>query len=59
MDAKFARTLVRELDEAIAQVIVRVGLKKLPLPPDRHTMHSMAKAAVAVYEAAIENRSLS
>jgi hypothetical protein len=28
---------------------------KLPLPPSRHTMQMMAKAAVAVYEAAVEN----
>jgi hypothetical protein len=34
-----------------------MGLKKLPLlPARRHTMHLMAKAAVAVYEAAVENR---
>jgi hypothetical protein len=29
--------------------------EKLPLLPDRHTMHLMSKAAVAVYEAAVEN----
>ena len=28
---------------------------KLPLLPSRHTMHLMAKAAVTVYEAAVEN----
>lgn len=33
-----------------------MGIKKLPLLPDRHTMHMMAKAAVTVYEAAVENR---
>jgi len=31
-----------------------MGLRKLPLLPSRHTMHLMAKAAVAVYEAAVE-----
>jgi len=31
--------------------IVRMGFKKLPLLPARHTMQMMAKAAVAVYEA--------
>jgi len=33
-----------------------MGLKKLPLLPSQHTMHLMAKAAVTVYEAAVENR---
>lgn len=37
------------------EVIVKLGLKKLPLLPSRHTMLLMAKAAVAVYEAAVEN----
>lgn len=32
-----------------------MGLKKLPLLPDRRTMHSMAKAGVTVYETAVEN----
>ena len=55
MDEKTVGKLERELEEATAQVIVRMGLKKLPLLPDRHTMHLMSKAAVAVYEAAVEN----
>jgi hypothetical protein len=33
-----------------------MGLKKLPLLPSRHTMHLMAKAAVTVYEAAVDNQ---
>ena len=33
---------------------MKMGLKKLPLP-DRHTFQMMATAAVAVYEAAVEN----
>ena len=32
------------------------GLRKLPLLPSQHPMHLMAKAAVAVYEAAAENQ---
>lgn len=55
MDHKAVERLERELEEAIAQVIVHMGLKKLPLLPARHTMHLMAKAAVAVYESAVEN----
>ena len=41
-------------DGAIAEIIVKMGLKKLPLLPARHTTHLMAKAAVMVYEAAVE-----
>ena len=36
-------------------IVVDLGLKHLPLLPDRYTMEMMAKAAVAVYEAAVEN----
>jgi hypothetical protein len=36
------------------RVICRLGLKKLPLLPPQRTMEMMAKAAVAVYEAAVE-----
>jgi tRNA(Leu) C34 or U34 (ribose-2'-O)-methylase TrmL len=43
------------IEEAIAEVIMKMGLKRLPLLPDRRTMHLMAKAAVTVYEAAVEN----
>ena len=39
------------IEEAIAEIIVKMGVKKLPLLPSRHTTHLMAKAAVAVYEA--------
>jgi hypothetical protein len=55
MDEKTVGKLERGLEEAIAQVIVKMNLKKLPLLPDRHTMHLMSKAAVAVCEAAVEN----
>jgi hypothetical protein len=54
MDEKTVGSLERELEEAIAEVIVRMGLKKLPLLPARRTMHLMAKAAVAVYEAVVD-----
>ena len=58
MDPKLVRKLEEEIEDAIAEVI-GVGLKKLPLQPSRQTMHLMAKAAVTVYEAAIENHSRS
>jgi hypothetical protein len=55
MDPKTVRKLEKKLEEAIAEVIVvRLGLRHLPLLPDRHTMQMMAKAAAAVYEAAAE-----
>jgi hypothetical protein len=43
------------IEAAIAEVIVKMGLKKLPLLPARRTMHLMAKAEVTVYEAAVDN----
>ena len=54
MDPHTVERLEDKIEEAIADVIVKMGLKKLPLLPARHTMHMMAKAAVAVFEAAAE-----
>ncbi len=57
MDQKTVRKLERELEKSIGDVIVqRLGLKSLPLMPSQHTMHMMAKAAVAVYEAAVKSQ---
>ena len=56
MDQKTVEKLEGRIEEAIAEIIVKVGLKKLPLLPASRTMHLMAKAAVAVYEAAVENQ---
>jgi hypothetical protein len=55
MDSKTIEKLEAKIEEAIAAIIVKMGVKKLPLLPSRQTMHLMAKAAVAVYEAAVEN----
>jgi MinD-like ATPase involved in chromosome partitioning or flagellar assembly len=55
MDPKTVRKLEAKIEEAIADVVVRMGLKRLPLLPSGHTFQMMAKAAVAVYEAAVEN----
>jgi hypothetical protein len=55
MDPNTVEKLEGKIEEAIAEVIVKMGVRKLPLLPSRHTMHLMAKAAVAVYEAAVEN----
>ncbi len=56
MDPKAVEKLEAKIEAAVAEVIVNMGLKKLPLLPARHTFQMMAKAAVAVYEAAVENR---
>jgi len=55
MDPKTVAKLEGNIEEAVADVVVRMGLKRLPLLPSRHTFQMMAKAAVAVYEAAVEN----
>ena len=56
MDARTVEKLEEKIEEAIASVIVKMGLRKLPLLPSQQTMHLMAKAAVTVYEAAVENQ---
>jgi hypothetical protein len=56
MDPKTVKKLEGKIEEAIAEIIVTMGLKKLPLLPARQTMNLMAKAAVAVYEAEVENQ---
>jgi hypothetical protein len=55
MDEKTARKLENRIEKAILEVISDMGLKRLPLLPSQLTMHLMAKAAIAVYEAAVEN----
>jgi hypothetical protein len=54
MDQKIVDRLEREIEQAIAGVVTRLGLKSLPLLPSHQTMRMMAKAAVAVYEAAVD-----
>ena len=56
MDQKTVEQLEGKIEEAIAEIIVKMGLKRLPILPTRHTMHLMAKASVTVYEAAVENQ---
>ena len=55
MDEKTVRSLEKRIEAAVLEVISDMGLKRLPLLPSQQTMHLMAKAAVAVYEAADEN----
>jgi hypothetical protein len=55
MDPKQVEKLEGEIEEAFAEVFFNLRFMKLPLLPSTHTMQMMAKAAVAVYEAAVEN----
>ena len=55
LDEKTVRKLERELERAIAEVVARLGVRRLPLLPSQQTMHLMAKAATAVYESAVDN----
>jgi len=55
MDEKTVRSLEKQIEAAVPEAISDIGLKRLPLLPSHQTMHLMAKAAVAVYEAAVEN----
>jgi len=54
MDQKKAAKLERHLEKAIIEVICKLGLKNLPLLPAHRTMKEMARAAVAVYEKAVD-----
>ena len=54
MEQKSVSALERRIEKAVAEVIMKMGLKQLPLLPSQQTMHLMAKAAASVYEAAVE-----
>lgn len=56
MDQKTVEQLEDQIEEAIAEILVKMGLKKLPLLPNQRIMHLMSKAAVTVYEAAVESK---
>ena len=56
MDERTVRRLEHDVEDAIAEVVARLGLRRLPLVPSQQTMHLMAKAAVTVYESAVENQ---
>lgn len=53
MDQRTVNKLEGDIEQAIAEVIMRLGLKRLPILPSPRTMHLMAKAAVAVFEAVV------
>jgi hypothetical protein len=56
MDQSTVRNLEDEIEEAIEEMMAKLGPKHLPFRPSKKTMHLMAKAAVTIYEAAAENR---
>jgi hypothetical protein len=56
MDPKTVERLENKIESAIAEIVLSMGNKKLPLVPSRHILHLMAKGAVTVYEAAVENQ---
>jgi hypothetical protein len=58
MDQKTIEKLELKFEEAMIEIIVKMGLKKLPLLPSHHTIHLMAKAAVTVYKAAVINQGI-
>lgn len=45
MDPKTVEKLEDKIEEAVAEMIVKMGVRKSPLLPSRHTMHLMSKAA--------------
>ena len=46
MDPKTVKKLEKKLTEAMAGVIGRLGVKRLPMLPSHRTLEMMAKAAV-------------
>ena len=55
MDPRTVEALEDEIQQAIMKIVVKWNLKRLPLLPDQRTFHLMAKAAVTVYETAVQN----
>lgn len=56
MDQRAVSDLEQLVEKAVREVILEMGLARLPLLPSQRTMHLMAKAAVSVYEAAVETQ---
>lgn len=55
MDQKTVSALEEDLEGAILSVIMKaVKGRRLPVLPSHRTVHLMAKAAVVVYETAVE-----
>jgi hypothetical protein len=55
MEQKAVSALEQNLEDAILRVIMRsIKARRLPILPSHRTIHLMAKAAVVVYETAVE-----
>jgi hypothetical protein len=55
MEQKAVSALEQNLENAILRVIMRsIKGRRIPLLPSHRTIHLMAKAAVVVYETAVE-----
>ena len=55
MDGKTVRMLEEEIEESLTRIFREWKGGELPLLPSERTVHLMAKAAVTVYESAVEN----
>ncbi len=55
MVQQVASKLDPEIEEAMAEVVIGMGLGQLPRLPAGHTLQMMAKAAVTVYEAVVDD----
>jgi|688.fasta_scaffold1239916_1 hypothetical protein len=55
MDPRTVEALEDEIQPAMIQIVLKWNLERLPLLPDQRTFHLMAKAAVTVYETAVQN----
>jgi hypothetical protein len=54
MDHKQVEQLERRIEEELAAIMDDMNARHLPLVPSPRTLHLMAKAAVTVYEAAVD-----
>jgi hypothetical protein len=55
MEQKSVSALEQDLENAILRVVMRaVKGRRIPILPSHRTLHLMAKAAVVVYETAVE-----
>lgn len=54
MNPNTQRLIEREISRSIRETLERMGRRKLPLFPSHATVYMMAKAAGAVYEAAVK-----
>lgn len=56
MDPRTVEKLENKVEDALEELFTKLGKKRLPLLPSQHTFQMMAKAAVSVYEAAVESQ---